>query len=234
MVPGTTKSTDWSATVSQAIVTVHILFTPSVSHLHPQQKLPDLDLRQLLDRKTCYFSSISTWKLCYEEIKNLCVTVLSLKSCIKPIDRVQVCWKNQFPSSARTRQPLPAATLSWDMLQSYKGCICCYCKCSQCSLKAKELISEGWQTAWLPSSQLPMPVLTPACTVSRKTSAQFPLIRVLFHTRVLACICQFCPSSPHNSTLCHQKRRDWHYWTPQTGHSLPQSTKVHSSPLYLK
>lgn len=78
--PGTTKSTAWGATVRQAIRAVHVWVTPSFSHLHPHQKLPDLDLRQLLARQTQYFSSISTRKLCYEEFKNLCVTALWLKS----------------------------------------------------------------------------------------------------------------------------------------------------------
>lgn len=55
-VHATTKSTDWSVTVRQGIKAAHIWVTPSVSHLHPHQKLPDLDLRQLLARQTCYFS----------------------------------------------------------------------------------------------------------------------------------------------------------------------------------
>lgn len=47
-----------------------------------------------------------------------------------------------------------------------------YRKCPQCSLKARQLISEGWQTAWLPLSRLPPPALSPTRTGSGAAAAQ--------------------------------------------------------------
>lgn len=102
-----------------------------------------------------------------------------------------------------------------------------YHKCSWCDLKAKQPISDGWQTAWLPSSWLPTPALTPTCTAAKHQHKQFPFIRVLFHVNVLACVCQLRLSSPHQGCSVPPKKEGLALLNPVDKAFL---TTVHKGP----